>query len=60
MREKIDSFGDTLGAGLRNVDAVKTVVVRGGTKIPTVDTVGGPGAMITGCFVNNNAGAGGC
>ena len=51
VREKLDSFGDTFGAGLRNVDAVTTVVVRGGSKIPTVDTVGSPGATIARCFV---------
>ena len=60
MREKIDRFGDTFGAGMRNLDAVTTVVVRGGSKIPTVDTVGGPGETIAGCFVNNDAGSGGC
>ena len=59
VREKIDSFGNTFGTGLRNVDAVTLVVARGGSKIPTVDTVGGPGATIAGCFVDNDAGAGG-
>ena len=43
VREKLDSFGDTFGTGPGNVDAVTTVVVRGGYEIPTVDTVGGPG-----------------
>ena len=57
---KLDSFGDTFGMGPRNLDAVTTVVVRGGSKIPTLNTVGGPGATIAGCFVNNDAGAGGC
>ena len=58
--EKLDSFGDTFGAGPQNVDAATTVVVRGGSEIPTVNTVAGPGATIAGCFVNNDAGAGGC
>ena len=59
MREKLDSFGDTFGAGPRNVDAVTLVGVRGGSEIPTIDTVGGPGAAVAGCFMNNNVGAGG-
>ena len=59
VREKLDSFGDTFDAGPRNVDAVTTVVVRGGSKIPSVDTVGVPGATIARCFVDNDAGAGG-
>ena len=48
------------GTVQRNVDAVTTVVVRGGSEILTVDTVGGPGAKIDGCFVNKDAGAGDC
>ena len=53
-------FGDTFGAGLRNVDAVTLVLVRGGFEIPTIDTVGGPGATGVGCFMDNDDGAGGC
>ena len=60
VREKIYSFGDTFGAGLRNLDAVTPVVVRGGSEIPTINTVGGPGATVAGCFVNNNTGDRGC
>ena len=48
VREKLDSFGDTFGAGPRNEDAVTSVVVRGGYKIQTIDTVEGPGATIAG------------
>ena len=48
VREKLDSFGDTFGAGPRNVGAMTTIVVRGGSDIPTVDTVGGPGVTIDG------------
>ena len=59
MRGKLDSFGDTFGASPRNVDVVTLVVVRCGSEIPTIDTVGGPGATIVGCFVDNNASAGG-
>ena len=60
MREKLDSFGDTFGAGTRNVDAVTSVVVRGGSKITTIDTVGSPGAMVARYFMENDTGAGGC
>ena len=60
VREKLDSFGDTFFAGPRNVDVVTTVVVRVRSEIPTVDTVGVPGATISGCFVDNDAGARGC
>ena len=60
MREKLYSFGDTFGPGLRNVDAVTSVVVRGGSKIPTIDTMGGPGATVSGCFMDDVADARGC
>ena len=60
MREKFYSFGDTFGAGPRNVDKVTSVVVRGGSEIPTINTVGGPGATVTRCFMDNNTDAGGC
>ena len=60
MRGKLYSFGDTFGVGPRNVDAVTWVVVRGGSEIPTIDTVGVPGATVSGCFVDNDAGYGGC
>ena len=59
MREKLYSFGDTFGAGPRNVDAVTLVVVRGGSEIPTIGTVGALGATVPGWFMDNNAGAGG-
>ena len=58
MREKLYSFGDTFGAGPRNVYAVTSVVVKGGSDIPTINTVGGPGATVSGCFVDNDAGSG--
>ena len=60
MRGEIDSFSDTFVAVPWNVDAVTNAVVRGRSKIPTFDTVGVPGAMIAGCFVNNDADLGGC
>ena len=60
MRGELDSFGDTFSVSPQNVDEVTTVVVRGGSNIPTVNTVGVPGATIAWCFVSNDAGAGGC
>ena len=60
MRGKLYCFGNTLGAGPRNVDVVTSVVVRGLSNIPTIDTVGVPGARVAGCFVDNNVGAMGC
>ena len=60
MREKLYSFGDTFGSGPRNVDALSSVLVRGGSEIPTIDTVGGAGATVARCFMDNNAVAGGC
>ena len=60
MRGKIYSFGNTFGAGPRNVDAVTSVMVRGGSKIPTINTVGGSDVTVARCFVDNDAGAGGC
>ena len=60
LEEKIYSFGDTFGAGPQNVDAVTPVVVRGRSEIPPIDTVGGAGAAVARCFMNNDAGAGGC
>ena len=59
MRKKLYSFGDTFCSGPQNVDAVTSLVVRGGSKIPTIDTVGGPGATVAGCCFENGAGAGG-
>ena len=60
VRGKLHSFGDTFGAGLRNVDAVTLVMIRGRSEIPTVDTVGCSVVTVAGCFVDDNAGAGVC
>ena len=60
MRGKVYIFGDTFGACLRNVDALTSVVVRGGSEIPPIETLGGPGAVVAGCFMDNGVGAGGC
>ena len=57
VRKKIDIFGDTFCAGLQNVEALTSVFVRGGSEIPPIVTMGGPGATVAGCFMHNNVGA---
>ena len=60
MRETLDSFGDTFGESPRNVDVVTLVAVRGGSNIPTIDTVVAPDTTVAWCFMDNNTGARGC
>ena len=60
MREKLHSFGDALCAGTWNVYAVTSVVVGGGSKVPSIDTVGVPGAAVVRCIVDYDSGAGRC
>ena len=60
MREELHSFGDAFCAGTWNVDAVTSVVVRGGAEVPPIDTVGGPGAGVIRCLMDNDLGAGRC
>ena len=59
MRKKLYSFGDAFSAGPRNVDAVTSVVVRSGSEIPTINTVGGQVETVSRCFVDKDVGAGG-
>ena len=60
MGGKLYSFGDAFCAGMLNVDAVTSVVVRGGSEVPPIDTVGGAGAAVVRCLVDYNSGAGQC
>ena len=60
MRGKLHSFGDAFCAGTWNVDAVTSVVVRGGSKVPPIDTVGGPGAAVVRCLMDEYPGARRC
>ena len=60
MREKLHSFGDAFCAGTWNIDAVTSVVVRGGYKVPPIDTVEGAGAAVARCFMDNKSGARRC
>ena len=51
MGEELHCFGDAFCAGVWDVDAMTLVVVRCGSKVPSVNTVGGVGAAVFGCFV---------
>ena len=46
MGGKLHYFGDAFCVGTWNVDAVTSVVVRVGSKVPSINTVGGPGAAV--------------
>ena len=41
MKGKLHSFGDAFFADTWNVDAVTSVVDRGASQVPSIDTVGG-------------------
>ena len=60
MRGKLHSFGDAFCTGMWNVDAVTSLVVRVGSELPSIDTVGGQGAAVAGCLVDDDLGAGRC
>ena len=60
MRGILYSFGDTFCAGKWNVESVTLVVVRGGSKIPSINTVGGTGVAVVRCLVDYNSGAERC
>ena len=60
MGGKLHCFGDAFCAGTWNVDAVTSVVVRGRSQVPSIDTVGGPGAAVFRCLVDYDSGAGRC
>ena len=51
MEEELHCFGDAFCAGKWDVDAVTSVVVWEGSKVPSINTVGGPGAAVVGCLV---------
>ena len=60
VREKLHSFGDAFCAGTWNVYTVTLVVVRRGSEVPSIDTVGGSGAAVAICLMDNDLGAGRC
>ena len=51
MGKKIHCFGDAFCADPRNLDEVTSVVVRGRSEVPSIDTVGGAGAAVVRCLV---------
>ena len=55
MGRKVYCFGDAFCAGTWDVDTVTSVVVRGGSEVPSINTVGGPGAAVVGCLVYYNS-----
>ena len=59
-RGKLHCFGDTFCAGMWNVDAVTLVVVRGGSKVLSIKTVGVSGAVVVRCLVYYNSHAWRC
>ena len=60
VRVKLHSFSDALCAGTWNVYAVTLVVVRGGSEVPSINTVWAPGAVVVRCLVEYYLGAGRC
>ena len=60
MRGKLHSFDNVFCAGTWNVDVVTSAVVRGRSKVPPINTVGGPGAAVGRCLMDDNLGARRC
>ena len=60
MRGKLHSFGDAFCTGTWNVDTVTSVVVRGGSQVPSINTVGDPGAEVARCLMDYDSGAERC
>ena len=54
MWEELYYFGDAFCASAWDVDAVASVVVRGGSEVPCIYTMGVPGAVVVGCLVYYN------
>ena len=51
MWEELYCFGDAFCASEWDLDAVASLVVRDGSEVPSIYTVGGPGAAVVGCLV---------
>ena len=51
MWEELYCFGDAFCVSAGDVYAVASVVVRGGSEVPSIYTVGVPGAAVAGCLV---------
>ena len=57
---KATKFGNAFCTGTWNVDAVTSVVVRGWSEVPPINTLGGPGAAVVKCIMDNDSGARRC
>ena len=57
---KLHSFGDAFCAGTWNVDVVTLVVVRGRSKVTSINTVRGPGAAVVRCLMHDDSRAWRC
>ena len=51
MWEELYCFGDAFYASVLDVDVVALVMFRGGSKVPSIYTVGGAGAAVFGSLV---------
>ena len=51
MWEELKCFGDVFCVKTWDVYAVASVVVRGRSEVPSIYSVGGPGAAVVGCLV---------
>ena len=51
MWGKLNCFGNALFASAWNVYSVASVVLRGGSEVPTIYTVGGAGTAVVRCLV---------
>ena len=60
LEGKTPQFWRCVLRGYVDVDAVILLVVRGGYEVPSINTVGGPGAAVARCLMDNNSGAGRC
>ena len=51
MWEELYCFGDAFCSSAWDVYAVASVVFRGGSEVPSIYTVGGPGVTVVVCLV---------
>ena len=54
MRGKLYCFVDAFCVSVWGVNAVASVVFRGVSEVPSIYTVGGPGAVVVRCLVYFN------
>ena len=51
MWQELYCFGDAFCGSVWDVEAVASAVVKGGSDVPSIYTVGGPGAAVVVCLV---------